>query len=362
MTLSATQERLLNIIETYVRRSPAGVLISGGIALMLGGPTLAIKLVFSKKNSDDEYVIGEVSTTDAEWWINATCLALGAVLVLVGLYFAWLLFHDQRRKRVVAIELRGLNQTLDAPMQNAIPSRVLGRREPIFIDVRQMVDGTERLRREAVSAVNLIPQRLKQLKDGCDRDDLILYAGGLAPVPLLFLAGNLLAAESEIHWLDWNRKTLKWVPPSSGTDVPPIQTVDYTPATKTEAVLAVSISYPVDVSELKTAFPGIPIVKMQIDGAFPGLVVSDASIQQIMQDFMQTLARLQATGIRKIHLVLAAPSVLSMRLGTSYAGRNMPELVVYQYQRALTENPYPWGVEMPNSERNAGEFVSRQPN
>ena len=30
-----------------------------------------------------------------------------------------------------------------------------------------------------------------------------------------------------------------------------------------------------------------------------------------------------------------------------------------QYQKAQKENPYPWGIRMPNSESNKGEFISR---
>lgn len=357
MKISPLMERFLNILELYFRRSPAGTLLSIGALLMLGGPQLAFKLVFSKKNHEGEFISGEISSADTEWWVNTTCLGVGAILVCIGLYFSWILFNDQRRNRVIAIELRGLNQTIDTPLANAVPRRVLGTRDSIFIDVRNLVEGTDQQKKKAVDAVNNLSQLLAQKKDGRDRSDLVVYAGGLAPVPLLFLTGTLLASESAINWLDWDRKKLDWVSPSSGVDLPNLLPAEITPTRHTEAVLVASISYPVDLNEVAKSFPEKYIVEIKLEESYPGLVVSETSIQLIMQQFMKTIVSLQKNGIKKIHLILAAPSVLSLRLGTSYAGRNMPTLIVYQYQRGQEENPYPWGIKMPTSETPSGEFV-----
>ena len=359
MNSTRVKNRIFDLATLYFRRSPAGLLLSAGVSLMLGGPWLAAKFILRKESADGSYIVGEINTTEAEWWVNASCLGVGALLIAVGLYFAWITFQEQRRKLVIALELRGLSQTADSPLQSAIPYLTLGRRETIFIDVRQLVQGTTAQKQEAVSAVNLIPIRLKQLKDGRDRDDLTVYAGGIAPVPLLFLTGNLIAAESKIHCLDWDRKALMWVSPDVGTDLTDSLPVNYEPAYQ-EVVLSFSVSYPIDCLELTAAFPGIRIVELKIENPAPGLVISETSIQSLMQDFMNSMATLKSKGTNRIHLILAAPSILSIRLGSCYAGRNMPELIAYQYQQAQKENPYPWGVRMPNSETNHGELVTRQ--
>lgn len=356
MSPARLADRIFDLATLYFRKSPAGLLLSSGVTLMLGGPWFAAKLIFRQEYSDGSYISGEFNTTETEWWVNAACLGVGALLIMIGLYLAWSTFQEQRRKLVIALELRGLSQTADSPIRSAIPSPTFGRIESIFIDVRQLIQGTTAQKQEAISAVNLIPIRLKQLKDGRDRDDLTVYAGGLAPVPLLFLTGNLLAAESKIHWLDWNRKTSKWVSPDEGADLADSLPVDYEPAYQ-DVVLAVSISYPIDRLELSAAFPETPIVELKIENSTPGLVVSEISIQKLMQDFMSSMAVLKSKGAKTIHLILAAPSVLSIRLGSCYAGRNMPKLIIYQYQQAQKENPYPWGIRMPDSETNHGELV-----
>lgn len=358
MKSSQLLDRLIELLTLYFRRSPAGLLLSSGVTLLLGGPWIAAKLNFRKEFDDGSYIEGTINMTDADWLVTALCLGIGVILVAIGLYFTWSTFQEQRRKLIIALELRGLSQTADSPLQNAISRLAIGRRESLFIDVRQLVQGTNIQKKEAIDHINVIPVRLKQLKDGRDRDDLSVYAGGLAPVPLLFLAGNLLAAESKVHWLEWDRKASMWVSPDQGLDLTDTLPINYESVCQ-EVVLAFSISYPIDISELKTAFPETNIIELKIDNPVPGKVVSERSIQSLMQDFMNCIAGLQSKGTKKIHLVLAAPSILSMRLGSCYAARNMPELTIYQYQQAQRENPYPWGIRMPNSESSKGEFISR---
>jgi hypothetical protein len=351
--------RVLDIAELLFRRSPAGTLMTSGVFLMTAGPNLAITLSFAVQTSEQEYLKGQLATTDNEWWITASCMIIGTLLIVVGLWFSWLLFQDQRRKRVIAIELRGLTQSVDTTLESAIPRRVLGARHALLIDVRNQIDGTKTQRQAAIDLVNLLPQQLKFAKDGRDRNDLAVYAGGLAPVPVLFLAGTLLASESAINWMDWDRKELRWTSPNDGVDVGELAPVDFSSVNGDEIVCAMSISYPIDKNELAISFPNLPIVELKLGGAYPGRVISEASIQNIMQQFMQTIAAMQGMGIRKIHLALAAPSVLTMRLGSCYAPRNMPVMIVYQYQRAQTENPYPWGIEMPNSDRFSGLLIEK---
>lgn len=350
--------RILDIAELYFRRSPAGTLITSGIFLMTAGTNLAVKLNFGVSASNHEYFEGQLATTDNEWWISGGCMFMGALLIAIGIWFSWNLFQDQRRKRVVAIELRGLTQSIDTPLETGIPRRVLGLRETLLIDIRNQIDGTNAQRQSAIDSVNFLPQRLKLAKDGRDRNDLTVYAGGLAPVPVLFLAGTLLSSESAINWLDWDRKELRWISPSEGVDVGALASVNFSSVNREEIVLPMSISYPIDQNELAVSFPELAIVEMKLEAAYPGRVFSESSIQNIMQQFMQTVTTLQGMGIGKIHLALAAPSVLTMRLGSCYAPRNMPEMVVYQYLRAQKENPYPWGIKMPNSERTVGVLIN----
>lgn len=349
-------ERIFDLATIYLRRGPAGKLIAWGVALLTAGPLITASINFRTASEDGGYVSGTIRTTDPEWWVNVVCVGTGLILIAAGLYLIFNTHREQRRKLLVAIELRGLSQTADTTIQSAIPSLAIGRRDSIFIDVRQLVQGTVTQKQEAVDCINLIPARLRQLKDGRDREDLSIYAGGLAPVPLLFLAGNLIAAESEVQWLDWDRTKARWVSPNEGTDLSKLLPINYEELYE-EVALAFSISYPINLLEINKAFPNTKVLELKIENPAPGLVISEIAIQRLTQDFMNCIAKLQSKRASKIHLILAAPSVLSFRLGSCYAGRNMPELIIYQYQQAQKESPYPWGIRMPNSEVNSGRLV-----
>ena len=58
--------------------------------------------------------------------------------------------------------------------------------------------------------------------------------------------------------------------------------------------------------------------------------------------------KLEALGVERIHLFLAAPSSVALRFGRLYDKRNLPPLNVYQYKRQeADQNPYIWSISMP---------------
>ena len=50
--------------------------------------------------------------------------------------------------------------------------------------------------------------------------------------------------------------------------------------------------------------------------------------------------------MQTVHLFLAAPNSVVFRFGRSYDGRNMPSVIVHQYERSDPAR-FPWGVRMP---------------
>ncbi|AMC35276.1 SAVED domain-containing protein [Janthinobacterium sp. B9-8] len=357
MSIGTFLNRILNILQEfgvlYLRRTPAGMFMKYGVLLMLGGPLLNISVSSYFKDDKGNFIKASLNSSEPIWWISAGCFALGFIFTAIGGYLAWQNYRIQQRKRIIAIEVRGLTQSVDSPLVAAIPILILGQREELLIDVRNLVDGTPAQRQKALNLVNLLPERLTQLKAGRDRSDLSVYAGGVASVPLLFLAGTLLASESAINWMEWDRIASRWISPSDGEDVGTLAPVTYSESAES-VVLAMAISYPIRDSDLSSAFPNLPVVRMSLATPSLAKVCDESSIKMIAAAFMQTIAVLQGQGVRQIHLALAAPSILTLRLGTYFAPRNMPKLIVYQFQQAQVNNPYPWGVRMPDSEIGEG--------
>jgi hypothetical protein len=64
--------------------------------------------------------------------------------------------------------------------------------------------------------------------------------------------------------------------------------------------------------------------------------------------FLDTLAELHNRGAQTIHLVLAAPASLALRLGSVYDAKNHPKLRCYEWKRDQLP-AYPWSVQMPTA-------------
>ena len=50
--------------------------------------------------------------------------------------------------------------------------------------------------------------------------------------------------------------------------------------------------------------------------------------------------------MKEVHLIFAGPSSLVARFGSHYDKRNLPSVIVYQYEQQA-EPPFPWGIRMP---------------
>ena len=148
---------------------------------------------------------------------------------------------------------------------------------------------------------------------------------------------------------DWDRSLRVWRTTEGfddGKRFLPLNSVHVVPNNR-EVVLAVSISYSVDTSGLKNTFPdSMPIYRLDSEECVADKYWSAEKQKSLVVRFRDTVQHLLNSGVQRIHLVLAAPSSLALRMGMSYDRRNFPEVIVYQFERSCMP-PYPWGVLMP---------------
>jgi hypothetical protein len=97
---------------------------------------------------------------------------------------------------------------------------------------------------------------------------------------------------------------------------------------------------------LRSTFPSLPIVRLALDGGSPHSHWSDSKQGELADQFLRAVIRLSGQGVRRIHLVLAAPNSIVFRFGRSYDKRNLPSVTVYQFENGSIP-AYPWGVDMP---------------
>lgn len=341
----------------FRRRIPGLTLVRLGVgllALLLAGLAIGITIPTA-----DGTLTFSFSSEGTPLYISLAALTVALVLIGIGVVWTRRHLRAEDRKRVIAVELRGLRDTSGQPLAAAVPARIEGRRDPLLINLRQGQDGTISAPDAALREIQSLPFDLKRREAGFDREDISYVLAGLAPVPFSFLTGVLIDDEGSVTLMDWNRHEDRWAELDGQDDgnrfaVSGLQGV---PDFCSEVVMAVSVSYGVDRAGIAAKFPAIPVVELTLQGAGPDVHWSEEKQIALAREFHETAIALGNKGVALIHLVLAAPNSVVLRFGRRYDKRNLPDLIVYQYERSQSP-PYPWGIRMPVQGRHEPQLVS----
>ncbi|MBO1010832.1 MULTISPECIES: SAVED domain-containing protein [Acidovorax] len=269
-------------------------------------------------------------------------------------------FRAASRKRVICVELRGLVDTTATPLKSAIPPSYIGRREDCLVNVRDYLTGTPPNVQAAISTLSLIPEQVRLRCGDTIQADVTVVAGGILQVPLLFYAGMLLNDGGSKEFFDWERTRHAWQELAGIDDGDRFEVLDTDVLVEgiEEVVLAVSVSYRIREEHLKNTFETIPVVRLQLSNSALNELWSKEKQVALLDQFLKAINKLSDRGIKRIHLVLAAPASLSLRIGSAY-DRNMPEVLVYQFEPKQPLH-YPWSVAMPRAEGAHAQFVPTQ--
>lgn len=350
MTSDAFIHRLFGLAELAFRRSAGGTIASAGLVLLglIWGANFFISLTPSLATLVG--INASIQSADMPDIVKYCGTALGVLLVCSGCWMvnrAWQAEHSaQVRRRVIGIEVRGLVDTVDTPLIRAIPEKTHGQRREILLDIRaQLAAGTRAQLKDALSHIMDLSRDLRREKAGLAREDLSVFAGGIAPVPFLFLTGMLLDDDSQATLLDWARDAGHWKTLDEGARAEQILPVTYPSQIGPEVVCVVSLSFKIQNDVIEKCWPDLPIVTLALENPLPDKLWTDTQQKLIGNAFLEMVAQLQNRGVRRIHLALASSASLSIRLGRLYDRRNFPELLVYQFEKSNAV-PYPWAIQM----------------
>lgn len=296
----------------------------------------------------------ELNSPDAFPNVLAFAVAsAGLGLVVFGLWWEWSRYKDQRlrdhRKEVIVIETRGLKTVPTCPLISSVPDRLVGHRASILLEFQEGVRDGEIFDPAAVlEVIHSLPVVLRQRRAGLDRLDMALVYGGLTPVPFTFLLGVLIDDEESIAVLDWDRHRSVWRELISEDDGNRFELIglDRITSSDSDVFLAVSVSHAADIAAISKTARGRPIVELILDEWSGDAHWSDEKQAALGRQFLEALKAIQARGAKKIHLFLAAPNSVVFRFGRLYDRRNLPPVIVHQYQNGA-DPPHPWGVSMP---------------
>ncbi len=329
-------------IELLIIRSTFGVLIA-----IFGGPPLVeiiLRLIFD--TVPESYLDAQDVIDTVDGWILLIC----SIVILIALVMYILRVRgetkNRSKKRVIVIEGRGLRDDEGASLEQFISGKVEGQIIPVLLDLRNRLDGKVIEPERAIEDISAAHRSVLQHQKTVERSDLTTIYGGLTSVPYTFLTGVLLDDESYISIYDWDRTQESWrsldmLDDGMVFNVNGIENI----TSKTDVVIALAFSYPIDEDDLSSTF-SYPVVRLTLDGLSSDAHWSQKKQNRLAQQLFEVIKKLSSTGVKRIHLVMAAPNSAVFTFGRRYDKRNLPELVVYQYERG-NDPAYPWGILMP---------------
>ncbi|WP_439548873.1 SAVED domain-containing protein [Falsiroseomonas sp.] len=338
-----------SFIDWVFRRRSVGVtLIKLGLplfGLVLLGLTIGVTIPTANGPFAFSWDTSSGGSAALSWGV----FLIATLVVLLGVALIARDIRLESRKKVVVIEARGLRDWRGEPLEKAVPTSIKGQREQVMLDVRQgIVDGQIVSPDVAMRRLSGLRDDIARRCDGLDRADVSFVLGGLAPVPLLFLLGVIVDDESRTLIMDWDRKRHVWRPLDEQDDRKrfSISGLDVVTAGTPRAALCISASYDVLEVDVRLVEPSVPIVRMDLEDRTTASHWSEQKQQQLAQQFLDTVMALARQGVTEIALFLAAPASVSLRFGTVYDKRNLPGVMVNQYEQADPKK-FPWAIRMP---------------
>ncbi|MGY0561687.1 SAVED domain-containing protein [Luteimonas sp. A277] len=339
------------LVGWLTRRRRAGAFLLSAGALLAGGGLLGDGFTLSLMHESGQgRLAGSLTTGDGlpavlklvGSWLGLLLMFLGAALFVLE----WIAERRvARRSLIVVVELRGLIDTADRPLLEAIPRGTAGQPADAHVDVRSYMDAGDL--KGALNQLQGLPDTVRRMRGQRDRSNVTVVAGGVLQVPFLFYAGVLLDDEGGVIQLDWDRELEKWrelddVDDGARFEVSGLNTL---PSETRRVVLSVSASYATDVGAISVTFGASPVVSLALPRPLPNTLWSEEKQAALATQFLEVLAELGNKGVCSVDLVLAAPSSLALRIGRAYDARNLPSLRCYQYQKNA-HPPYPWCLEI----------------
>lgn len=345
----------------FRRKSPALIIFRSGISILLLTTAGSLMVQLNYQNPGDKFSL-IIHASDTGFIIQTLSFGISIILVFVGLVWEIIRYKQElklsEKRLIIAIEQRGLRDTSDSPLVDAISSEILGVRRSLVIDIRDKLnDGKVTQPKQALQKLSSLTDTLSHLRTGHSNSNITLAYGGIFPIPFTFLTGLLLDDENEIYTFDWDRSHDQWRPLDEPDDNKRFLSPLITNTNKSqEAVVAVSASYRVDIEGIKSTFNNLPIFELKLDPINSNSHWSQVKQSALAMQFFELIKELSEQGIKTVHLVIAAPNSMTFRLGRAYDKRNLPDAIIYQYERSNTP-PYPWGVKLPTHGKDDAEIV-----
>lgn len=355
-----TKNQISKIIDWITRqRRPGFVLITAGVSIL--GAKSVFNFAVTGTFSWGSLSIG---TTGGNLITDYLVPLAGIILCSVGLFLitiSEIQSHRQNsRKRLILITGNGLRTTLGTGLEKIAGKVLKGNIHPLPIDITQRIRDGFVIEPESTFKKQILPakENIGQLIENAIPEETQVAYGGFLPVPFTFFLGNALDDKGHITVFDWDRQNEEWrlISEENNDDGESFTSEDIRILPSKEIVLVVSCSYKVSMEQVEDSFKNMSIEHLKLENNSFGNHWSLTKQRRLSLEFAEKIKSLSDKGIQTVHLILAAQSSLVLNLGRRYDSRNMPDVIVYQYERS-GQPPYPWGIYGLSNEHEDGGFV-----
>ncbi|MEG5333947.1 SAVED domain-containing protein [Enterobacter ludwigii] len=354
------KHQLSKVIDYFTRqKKPSFVLMATGLALLAGQKVInfAITGTFS-------WGTLSVGTAESNVVTDYIIPALGVTLIIVGMVLIAineaLALRQNTKKRIILITGDGLRTTVGTGIETTAKAILKGTIHPSGINITQQIRDGVVIEPERVFTRQIQPvkENLSQLFANTTPGTTQVAYGGFLPVPFTFFLGNVLDDKGDVNVFDWDRGNECWkhISDNNPDDGESFISETVRSSTSDQTVLVLSCSYRIDISQVERSFAETGIEHLMLPTNTFNNHWSLAKQRRLSMQFAETIKSLSSQGIKRIHLILAAQSSVVLNLARRYDSRNMPELIVYQYEQS-TDNPYPWGIYALSHGHEDGGFV-----
>ncbi|MFZ7243371.1 SAVED domain-containing protein [Avibacterium avium] len=351
-------KKMFNLVIEYIfrRKSYASMLLTSGVSLILGslqGLAFILKFLLN----DIVPIINEIEIDYGETYIYS--FLVGLILIVISIYWECRNNKIERNKPKFGLYQKYLTNSLERDFKETINKKAGSNVTVTEIDISQFVENSILI--EPEKSLKKINNKISAYIENVygANNYAELYYGGLMAVPFTFYTGMELDDRYPITVFDYDRNNEKWkeIKEIVNPDFAPNIYIENNGNNSGDSIISIGVSYPINEDEIQSNFPDYPISKIAIE---PININNhwDITFQKELQSkFFELAQKLAASGTKTIHLILAAQNSVSFNLGRCYDNRNLPEIIVYQYEKG-NEIKYPWGVKMKTSGLQGAEIIT----
>lgn len=328
-------------------------LLRYGIAL-IGCPSLLS--IFKVELKDTIPVFNGIEIRYGE--ISSFSLYLGVILIIISLSIYSLKEIRLYKKKKFGLYQQYLMNDLEQNFSETVNKKA--KSEVIITKTNISYLVSNNMLQSAKEALIRIDEDIKTLiKNASNYDNAILYYGGLMSVPFTFYTGMELDDRYPITVFDYDRRDGRWkeIKDIINSEFSPNISIENNGNNSGNSIISIGVSYPLNENEIRNNFPDYPISKISIDPININNHWNISFQKKLQEKFFKLAQELGASGTKTIHLILSAQNSVSFNLGRCYDNRNLPEIIVYQYEKG-NKIKYPWGVKMKTSGIQKAEIIT----